>query len=215
MRALALAFLLIFAAAAEAATSAEQELAERVFKATPATAGIWVLDGDAAAIRHVQSGLSCPAAYTKAGIGLWHLSNNPSPNGPGMDVGCDYGLLGQDGRVEIMLSVDIEKAGPGETLEAAFQHARADLMEYLGDARSKGAFRMPKEASNSVKERSELFEAVVNKIPTRASMTVSLVKGWILEVHATYRSDASRAAFKAAAAEAWRAAARSLDRPAP
>src|SRR5215469_11013721 len=65
-----------------------------IVKNTKGTDGVFVVRDDGT-IRHVQSGLVCPAKFPN--VAFWHAELFDSPLGPGMDVGCDYGRNGADG----------------------------------------------------------------------------------------------------------------------
>lgn len=160
----------------------------------PETNGVFESQSDGS-VRHVQSGFVCPAGLPDAN--LWRLMVFPSPQGLGTDVGCDYGRIAAGSgarRAEAKVSIFLTRGMPGITLDAAFAHYLAEMHGFNPPSVSRGAVFEAggtdgKAAPPVPSFRSQAEEFTINGRRVRNELVVGLVRGWIVELRATYPLD--------------------------
>jgi len=149
--------------------------------------GVFVVQDDGT-IRHVQSGMVCPATF--ANVKLWHLETFPSPRGKGMDVSCDYGRNGPDNRFVSKLTLFATIAPDGTTLDTAFAAYRSEVIRANPGIQSEGPLPLPPHVMLPGEWKSESFlERRADRAFT-SELIVALRGSWMFEVRATY--DGSR-----------------------
>lgn len=155
---------------------------------TPGAAGVWNVLPDAR-LEHKLSGLICPAKLPN--VELWHLQIYGPPEARGNDVGCDYGR--GRARAESKLTIFFVKPAPGETLDSVFAKYQAEVKSRSPDAKAIGpalTVTAADGASTSSPEfRSEEYSLQIDGKPAQSDLIVAIVKGWIVEIRATYLMD--------------------------
>jgi hypothetical protein len=152
---------------------------------TPGIDGVFVVQDDGS-IRHVQSGMICPATFDN--VKLWHLENFPSKAGKGMDVSCDYGRNGPGNRFVSKLTLFATIAPDGWTLDDVYRNYRSEVMQANPGARSTGPAKVdPKQAVGDLADyKSEQFLETRDGRDFTSELIVSLRGKWMFEVRATY-----------------------------
>jgi hypothetical protein len=191
MRALViLAFVTLASAPALAADPADPGTIawnNKIAMHSPNIDGVFVVQDDGT-IRHVQSGMICPATF--ANVKLWHLETFPSPRGKGMDVSCDYGRNGPNNRFVSKLTLFATIAPDGATLDRAFAAYRAEVIQANPGVRSEGPLPLPPKVTLSGEWKSESFLERRDDRAFTSELIVALRGQWMFEVRATY--DGSR-----------------------
>jgi hypothetical protein len=149
------------------------------------TAGVFTVQDDGT-IKHVQSGMICPAALPNGSF--YHAM--VFDGGKGLDVGCDYRRADDKGGADFKLSIFATKAQSGTTLDSAFARYRSEVTQTFKDAKSVGpAIVIHDEATGSKRLpeiRSEQFTLLFNSRDYTTEVVVAVVRGWVLEIRATY-----------------------------
>jgi len=149
---------------------------------------IWRAQDDGS-VRHIQSGLVCPANFTV--VTLWNLMVYDSPSGIGTDVGCDYWRSRIEGKgAETKIAIFAVKAAPGTTLDEAFQTYRKQMYASYPGAKSEGtALSIESDKPGTLPAiKSEEASIELYNRPYQTEIVVSLVNGWIIEVRSTHPS---------------------------
>jgi hypothetical protein len=145
--------------------------------------GVFVVldNGD---IRHVQSGLVCPAKFPN--VDFWHAEVFDS-SGQGTDVGCDYGRQGPAGHWVSKLTIYATRAPDGLTLDQAFAQDRGEFMQVSPNAVSQGdAVKVQGSTSPLPEIRSEEFVSMRGDGEYTDDVLVAMQSGWILEIRTTF-----------------------------
>jgi hypothetical protein len=149
------------------------------------TAGVFTVQDDGT-IKHVQSGMVCPAALPNGSF--YHAM--VFDGGKGLDAGCDYRRADDKGGADFKLSVFATKAQNDTALDGAFGRYRNEVLQTFKDAKSFGpaiVIRDEAAGSNKLPEiRSEQFTIWFNSRDYTTEVVVALVRGWVLEIRATY-----------------------------
>ncbi|MBU6444349.1 MAG: hypothetical protein KGR48_10605 [Alphaproteobacteria bacterium] len=150
--------------------------------------GVFVVEDDGT-VKHVQSGMVCPAKFPN--LALWHVEVFATPT-KGYDVGCDYGRNDAEGHWAAKLTIFATKAPAGATLDTAFDDDRKGVLQVSPDARSLGPALDLTDGDKNTAEalpewRSEAFLIVREGRQYTDQLVVSVVAGWIFEIRATYR----------------------------
>lgn len=163
-----------------------------VLKNTTGAIGVFVSTEDGS-IRHVQSGMVCPAVFPN--LNLWHLKVYVAG---GSDVGCDYGRNGPEGRWTSKLTLYAVKAGPSDTSESAFTRYRSDLLAVYPNARALGPALTVENVTSEGDTfpgmetmRSEEYEIVMEGRRLLGTLIVATKAGWIVKVRASTFTDVS------------------------
>jgi hypothetical protein len=153
------------------------------FQFNDADADVWARENDDA-IRHVQSGLVCPAKLGSAA--LWRGVVFPSAQGRGGDVGCDYARI-IDNAADVKLTIFAIKAEPGTTLETAFDKYRAEMhTAYPNGTNARPSVRMTGEVPATFpRVLSEEIDVVIEGRPYNTEVIVMLISGWVIEIRST------------------------------
>lgn len=188
MRALtAFALAILIAAPAMAAEPADPGTIawnNKIAMRTPGIDGVFVVQDDGT-IRHVQSGMVCPARFSN--VQLWHLETFPSKAGKGMDVSCDYGRNGPDNRFVSKLTLFATIAPDGWTLDTVFANYRAEVLRANPGIRSLGALTgRPGMAVLPPGAMSEAFLEHRDGRDFTSELVVALRGKWMFEVRSTY-----------------------------
>lgn len=141
---------------------------------------------DDGSIKHLQSGLMCPAFYPN--VTLYQLVVYPKA-GKGLDVGCDYRRADDKGGANAKLTIFAVKASDGDSVDSAFAGYRGAIVENFEDLRSQGpALRIQEDGKKSTLPpiRSEEFLVRLNNRDYTTQLVVALSKGWIIEIRATF-----------------------------
>lgn len=156
------------------------ELMEQVSAAN----GVFAVGSDGA-IRHIQSGMLCPADLQNVHFAA-PLIYATSP--VGLDVGCDYGR-GSFGRGFVSkLTIFAVKAPEGMTLDSAFEKYEQEVAStYPGATKTPAALQIGDGAGNtSTNYRAIGYSITLNDKVAHSELIVGIFSGWILEVRATY-----------------------------
>lgn len=152
---------------------------------TPGADGIFAVqpNGD---IRHIQSGLMCPARYPNVRFAEAQIYK--SDLGAGTDVGCDYRRDDRNGLLISKLTIFAVKAAEGTTLDQAFAKYRGEVFQDEPDAVSEGVAVEDKGGSktSAPKFRSEEFAEVQNGRKFTSQLFVAVRAGWIVEIRSTF-----------------------------
>jgi len=146
--------------------------------------GVFVVNDDGS-VKHIQSGMVCPPKFPN--VAFWHAEVFSSSLGKGMDVGCDYGRNGVGDQWVSKLTIFATKAPDGMTLDQAFGDYREQVTKVSPDAVSRGeALKIENKGGNPPDIRSEEFSVTRNGVAYTTDLLVSIQRGWILEIRATY-----------------------------
>jgi len=161
---------------------------EDIVARSPGADGVFVVQGDGT-IKHVQSGMECPAKLPN--VQFWHAEVFKSPAGKGVDVGCDYGRNGADGKWVSKLTIFATKAPAEMTLDQAFVKDRGEVIQATQDATSIGTAMnlddKDKGLPTALPEwRSEAFLTTYEGKQSTDEVVVAVSNGWILEIRTTY-----------------------------
>jgi hypothetical protein len=155
-----------------------------VLDAEPKSGGVFALQPDGS-IKHVQSGLVCPARYPNVHFG--HAFVYASD---GSDVGCDYLRANAEHDVVAKLTLFAVRADPSLTVDQAFAKYRAEVLQTFADARSLGESLHVEDKSKDKSAvpdvRSEEFAISVNGAAFTTVLIVTVKAGWSIEVRGTY-----------------------------
>jgi hypothetical protein len=169
----------------------------RIVADTDGAAQVFEVQADGR-IRHRQSGMICPADFPN--VAFWHAQIYPSKLGAGSDVGCDYGRNNANGGAATKLTIFATKAMPGFTLDAVFADMQRAIGQSTPGAKYSGTvleIKPGKDAGEADKfpkdMRSAEYELVHDGIPYRTEVLVAIQAGWIIEVRATFPTQASGA----------------------
>jgi len=199
---LALAAVLHAVAAAGTGEDALRARNADIVARTPNTAGIFEVaaNGD---ILHLQSGLRCPGAFPA--VAFWHAEVFGPPN-DGSDVGCDYGRNDAAGHPVSKLTIFATRMTHA-TLDDAFETYRGEVARSYPAARYTGPAIVVGPAGGAKPDarpfgafRSAEYDVPVGGVHYCSDLVVAVRAGWVLEVRATYRTDAPADAHEAVAA---------------
>lgn len=153
---------------------------------TPENRDVWTMRDDGS-IRHVQSGLVCPAAFGASK--LWSGDVYPSPE-RGTDVGCDYGR-GVFGQAQSKLTIFAVKAGTGTTIDSAFEKYRGEMHQmYPNGTDAHPSIHMQGTPPADFPElRSEEMDVMRSGHRYKTVVIVFLKSGWVVEIRSTYRTE--------------------------
>jgi len=154
----------------------------KIISAEPKAAGVFVAQDDGS-VRHIQSGLICPAKYPN--VDFYHVLVYAQN---GNDVGCDYRRADENGGAWSKLTIFATKATPGLTLDQAFARYHSEIAQTSPKAVSQGpAIR---ESSNRAPDfpeiRSEEFIEPLNETTYTSQLYVAIEDGWVIEVRTTF-----------------------------
>ncbi len=146
--------------------------------------GVFTVQDDGT-IRHLQSGMICPATYPN--VTLWHLEVFPNDAGKGVDVACDYGRNGPDGNWIAKLTLFATIAPAGWKLDDVFANYRGEVLQANPGVVSLGPALEAKGDTAKIGEwRSEEFSQVRDGREFTTSLVVALRGKWMFEVRSTY-----------------------------
>jgi hypothetical protein len=178
--------LTLFAATshAEPAPPTSQEIAafkahnEDIVARSPHADGVFVVQGDGT-IKHVQSGMVCAANFTN--VNFWH--SEVFDDGKGLDVGCDYGRNGADGKWISKLTIFAVKSPEGATLDNVFAHYKQEIERtYPAAVALAPALQM----NSKMVYRAQGYTVAVDGGNRHEELIVGLTNGWTIEVRASY-----------------------------
>ncbi|HWA30260.1 MAG TPA: hypothetical protein VG867_04155 [Rhizomicrobium sp.] len=154
----------------------------QIVSAEPKANGIFVVQDDGS-VRHIQSGLVCPAKYPN--VDFYHVLVYAQS---GADVGCDYRRADDKGGAWSKLTIFATKAAPGLTLDQAFARYHDEIVQTSPQAVSQGpAIQVGGKAPSDFPEiRSEEFVEPLNDTTYTSQLYVAVEDGWIIEVRATF-----------------------------
>lgn len=155
----------------------------RILARAKNTEGVFEVQEDGQ-IKHLQSGLICPAEYPNAE--LFSLLVFPSPAGTGLDVGCDYRRPDGLGGASAKFTVYATKAGPGITLDTAFDGYRKEVAQVNKDVRVRGPALSGTPLVNFPEFRSEEYLVTWNNRDYTSQLIVAIVSGWVIEIRTTF-----------------------------
>jgi hypothetical protein len=154
-----------------------------IVAATPEAAGVFTVQDDGT-IRHVQSGLVCPAKYPNAAF--YHvLVYRPD----GTDVGCDYRRADGKGGAWAKFTIFAVKAADGLTTDQAFAGYQKELVQAYPDARPLGEAVQgdPKDTNSPFAGmRSGEYLVTWNGQDYTTQLYVVVSHGWVIEVRTTF-----------------------------
>jgi hypothetical protein len=179
-----LAVLAWLSAAAAGQTNPIAVRNSQIVAKTDAAAGVMLVEDDGG-IRHLQSGLLCPADFPNV-----HFAQAQIYATDGTDVGCDYARTGDGGSAVSKLTIFATKAPAGATLASVFERYNAEVMSHPG-TRTEPAQDFTIN-DNAGKPRTDYrkagYDIVLGDRHFHSELIVGLVDGWMLEVRATYPS---------------------------
>lgn len=181
MRGVALALLLATAASATAGVLKAQNTA--IVAATPQASAIFAVQDDGT-VRHLPSGLICPAKYPNVDFYAVLVYR-----ADGTDAGCDYRRADDKGGAWAKLTIFIVRFPAPITIDQAFSNYRSELLQAAPDAQPQGeALRIDKksDASPLPAIRSEEFIIPLNGQQYTTQLYVTQSKGWVIEVRTTF-----------------------------
>jgi hypothetical protein len=146
---------------------------------SPADASDLFATGQDGSIRHLQSGMICPADFPN--VHLWSLQIYAAAR-RGDDVGCDYARFSSNGRASSKLTIFATRRAPGETLDSVYAGYRDDVTNSFPDA----AESAPSGRVDGEDYRAASFTARRSDGELRTELIVGFANGWSLEVRATY-----------------------------
>jgi len=161
---------------------------EAIVAAEPKAAGVFEVQNDGS-IRHIQSGMICPASFPN--VSFWHAEVFSDDNHKGEDVGCDYGRNDKNGTWVEKFTIFAVKSAPGTTLDSAFETYRGQVIQTFPNAVSIGvAIKLEDKGAGSSsalpKCRSEAFSVDRDVGQTTEELIVSIQGGWDLEIRNSY-----------------------------
>jgi hypothetical protein len=159
---------------------------QEIVARSPDTDGVFVVQDDGT-IKHLQSGLVCPAQYSN--VTFFSALVFPSAAGKGLDVGCDYRRANDRGGANAKLTIFATKMAPEVTLDQAFEGYRREIAQTQHDVKAVGpALRV--EYKNGVlpgpEFRSEEYSISMNSREHTSQLIVAIVSGWTIEIRATF-----------------------------
>jgi hypothetical protein len=149
----------------------------------PKATGVFTVQDDGA-IKHVQSGLLCPARYPNVSFSRAMVFADD-----GTDVGCDYIRHDDKGGASAKLSIFAVKATADTALDAVFAKYRAEVVGTWEGAVSQGESIHVEGKSDSTPFpdiRSEEFLIPLNGRTYTTAVIVTISKGWVIEIRATF-----------------------------
>lgn len=154
----------------------------QIVNAEPKAAGVFVVQDDGS-VRHIQSGLVCPAKYPNTDF--YHVLIYAQS---GDDVGCDYRRADDKGGAWSKLTIFATKAAPGLTLDQAFARYHNEIAQTSPKAVSQGPAiqESGKGPSDFPQIRSEEFIEPLNETAYTSQLYVVIKDGWIVEVRTTF-----------------------------
>jgi len=171
---------------------------------TPGADGVFGVE-DNGDIRHVQSGLRCPAAFPTVAFSHAEIF---SPPGLGTDMGCDYAREDAQGHAVTKLTIFATKVGDA-SIDQVFASDRAGLekaspgAKYKGPALTVGQGAAGKSAPSPFGEfRSAEYAEVRGGAHYLSDLIVAVRAGWALEIRATFPTDVAAGATKEQLAKA-------------
>lgn len=186
----ALATLLSAPAVAQHPEGEPSALVKRAFANAKNVAGVFEADEPAGQVRHIQSGLTCPAYLGNAFLNQIMVFETPA--GLGADIGCDYARRTAPGSTQAAAkhSVFAVKLPADWTLDTAFSYYQKEMHQSSpAGARSGGEslhFTTRPDGFPDVRSE-ELFYDKDGK-PWQTEVIVAVVNGWIIEVRSTRAS---------------------------
>ena len=154
-----------------------------IVASTPGADGVLEVHDDGT-IKHLQSGLVCPASFPN--VRLFGTRVYPSAE-KGADIGCDYIRADPSGRASAKLTLFATKAPPGVTLDAAFQAYQREVTQVWRNLRAVGPAMLVQDATGKFPEfRSEEYLVTMNGSDGTSDLVVTIDAGWIIEIRATY-----------------------------
>lgn len=155
-----------------------------IVAAAAGSAGVFTVRDDGA-VRHVQSGLVCPAKYPNV---VFYQVYVYAPDGT--DVGCDYRRADAHGGAWSKLTIFAVKAAPDATVDRAYERFRREVEQTYPDALPQGeAIRIENKGagpSTFPPIRSQEYLIRMNDQTYTTDLIVTISKGWIVELRATY-----------------------------
>lgn len=157
---------------------------QEIVARNPNADGIFAVQDDGT-IKHLQSGLLCPASFPN--VRFFHAMVFPAP-GKGHDVGCDYGRANERGGANAKLTIFAVKAAEGTTLDAAFAGYQREVVQSYQNVRAQGPVLTvtENESQTPLDFRSEGYLVTLNQRDYSSELIVAISAGWIIEVRSTY-----------------------------
>jgi hypothetical protein len=163
------------------AVAAVKEHNTQIVSGTVQAAGVFVVQDDGS-IKHIQSGMICPANYPN--VELYQMFVYKTD---GSDVGCDYRRADDKGGAWAKLSLFATKAAPGMTLDRAFAGYSDEIMRTYPDAKPLGpALKEDGSTSPLPPIKSEEFVQPLNGTTYTSQLYVAFQSGWVIEIRATF-----------------------------
>lgn len=158
---------------------------QQIVSAASGSDGVFAVQDDGR-VRHVQSGLVCPASYPN--VEFYAVLVYPSKGAPGLDVGCDYRRADTQGGADAKLTIFATQMPAGATVDQAFTGYRAELMQTWPAAVSQGeAFHIDSTQSRPPFDiRSEEFVMPFNNRQYTTQLIVAVSHGWTIEIRSTF-----------------------------
>jgi hypothetical protein len=187
MRLIYVALMLLAGSTAAAAQSATPSLVDRnsqIVASSPAATDAFKVEPDGK-IRHLQSGALCPAGFEN--VVFVHALIFPAP-AAGLDVGCDYGRAGPEGRLVAKLTIFFVKVPQNATLDSIFAQYRQEIaMAHPGAKEAPSSIKITDKASNQPRTdyRSSSYKFSLGETPYNSELIVGIFNGWILKIRAT------------------------------
>jgi hypothetical protein len=154
-----------------------------IVEATAGASGVFKVQDDGT-VRHVQSGLVCPAKYPNSDF--YHVFVYKAD---GTDVGCDYRRADDKGGAWSKLTIFVVKAADGTTSDQAFARYHAELAQTYPGARPLGEAIQgdPNDhVSPLASVRSAEYLIAMNGQAYTTQLYVTVAHGWIIEIRTTF-----------------------------
>jgi len=155
----------------------------QVVAQTAGSSGIFVVQDDGS-VRHQQSGLVCPVDFPNV-----HFAQIQIYRPDGTDIGCDYARVIADGSAVSKLTIFSAKAPDGATLDSVFVRYKDEIVRVHPDAVEENPSSLSITDSTGDKRtdyRSAGYSITIEGKHFHSELIVGLVKGWMIEVRATY-----------------------------
>jgi hypothetical protein len=150
---------------------------------TPAAVGIFAVQDDGT-VRHVQSGLVCPAKYPNASFYQVLVYNHE-----GTDVGCDYRRADAKGGAWAKLTIFVVKAAEGTTTDQAFAHYESEVTQTYPNAKFLGeaVANDPNDKTSPLAAlRNSAYLIMMNGQEYTTQLYVLVIHGWTIEVRVSF-----------------------------
>lgn len=163
--------------------AAAKQVTEKLVAETPGGSEVFSV-GEDGSVRHLQSGMVCPAAFPN--VGFSRLVIFPSAE-KGLDVACDYIRGNANGGAYAKLTIYATKAAPNTTLDSAFAGYQREVASTYQNVRVLGpALRAEDKSGKLPPSRSEQYLVNFNRRDFTSDLIVAVSAGWVIEVRSTY-----------------------------